>query len=225
MAVAVRAVGAVASAATAISPGLPAGTVAGDILVMFVETNNQAITVSGWTEAANSPQSAATASTRLTVFWKRAVGGDATTTSDSGDHQIGRIIGFSGCVLSGDPFDVTAGAVEATSDTSGSIPGAVTITPNCMVIAACCTTQDGNSTAEFSGWTNANLTSLTELIDNTVNTAGGGGIGVATGLFTGPGNYGATTVTLVNASAKGLWSGALKPDVVTSNNTNFFLVF
>lgn len=220
MAIAVRAVGAVASGTTAISPGLPTGTVAGDILVMFLETNNEVITVAGWTAATNSPQLDATDATRLSVFWKRAVGGDATTTSDSGNHQVGRIIGFSGCVTSGDPWNITNGAAEALSDTSGSIPGATTTVANCMVVAACCTGTDVASTAFFSAWTNASLASITERIDNVVIAGLGGGIGVATGIKVAAGTYSATTVTYTTASRKGLWSGALAPDTtqfVTAN--------
>ena len=219
MAIAVRAVGAVAASINAVSPGLPAGTAVGDILVMFVETNNETITAAGWTQATNSPQSDATDVTRLTVLWRRATGTDATTTSDSGDHQIARIIGFSGCVTTGDPWNITAGGTETTSDTSGSIPGATTTTANTMVVAACSTGVDGNSTAIFSAWTNASLVSITEQIDNGTNAGAGGGIGAATGIKSAAGAYSATTVTYSGASRKGLWSGALTPapQVVTAN--------
>jgi hypothetical protein len=81
------------------------------------------------TQVANSPQGTGTtaAGTRLTAFWSRYNGTQGTpTTSDSGDHQLGRIIAIRGAVSSGDPWNVTAGGVEAISDTSGSIPGATT---------------------------------------------------------------------------------------------------
>lgn len=210
MAVAIRAVGAVAYGVGAIAPGLPAGTAADDILVMFLETYDQAITVSGWTQAGNSPQSLTT-DTRLTVFWKRAVGGDATTTSDSGNHQIGRIIGFTGCTTTGNPFNVTAGGTGDGADNQGSIPGAVTDVTDTMVIAACCSGYDMGSdgTAFFSSWTNANLGSLTEQIDNFTTANNGGAIGVATGTWATTGDYGATTVSLATSTTQGLWSGAL----------------
>jgi hypothetical protein len=116
-------VGAVASGAAAITPGLPTGTQENDILILVIETNNQAITVSGWTEAPGSPQLNATDNTRLTIFWKRATSSEsAPTTSDSGDHQIGRIIGIRGCITTGPPFNFAFGSVDTNSNTTGSIP-------------------------------------------------------------------------------------------------------
>lgn len=210
----VRAVGAIASGTGAISPGLPTGTSAGDLLLMFLETSNQAITVSGWTEAPSSPQSDATDATRLTIFYKIAAGGDATTTSDSGDHQIGRIVGITkGTFDAITPFNTSAGGTESTSDTSGSIPGSTTNRANCLIVAACCAGNDpvSNGTANFASWANSNLGSVTERIDNTRTDGNGGAIGVATGTFVGPGAYGATTVTYAVASRKGLISLAVQP--------------
>lgn len=219
MAIAVRAVGAVGTGLGAVTPGLPAGTDVDDILVMFVQTMNQAITVSGWTEAGSSPQSEAGAATRLTVFWKRATGGsDATTTSDSGDHQLARIIGFTGCVTSGDPFDVTAGGSQATPGTALTVPGATTTVANTMVLAAAAVSSDESNTAFFSGWTNANLTNLTERCDNVTLTGAGGGIGVATGEWASIGAYGDTTATMATSNAHAMWSGALKPYVASSGS-------
>lgn len=205
-------VGTLAASVGAITPALPAGTRAGDLLVLFLETQAQAITVSGWTQAANSPQSEAGSATRLTVFWKRASSSEtAPTTSDSGDHQIGRIVGVRGAVLTGDPWNVTAGATEATVDSTGSIPGGTTTVNSCLILAACTTTLDADSTSEFSGWTNANLTGLVEIVDNVSSQGLGGGLGIASGVKTTAGSYGTTTVNYGTASGKALWSGAIKP--------------
>jgi hypothetical protein len=213
------AAGAVASNTTAISPALPAGIATGDILLLFLETANQAITIptpngGTWTQVASSPQStgSGTTATRLTAFWSRYNGTQgAPTTSDSGDHQLGRIIAIRGAVDTGNPWDVTAGGVEAASDTSGSIPGATTTVANTLVVAAIATAlPDASSTAKFSAWTNANLTSVTERTDNTVTAGDGGGLGVATGVRVATGAYGNTAVTLVNASYKAMMSIAIK---------------
>jgi len=89
---------------------------------------------------------------------------------------MGRIIAIRGAVSSGNPWNVTAGGVEAVSDTSGSIPGATTTVTNTLVVTAIATSlPDETSTAKFSGWTNANLTSLTERTDNSVTAGNGGG--------------------------------------------------
>ena len=58
-------------------------------------------------------------STALTVYWSRYNGTQgAPTTSDSGDHQIGRMIAIRGATTSGNPWDVTAGGVDATASTT-----------------------------------------------------------------------------------------------------------
>lgn len=210
--IAVRAVGTVAADVGAITPGVPAGIQHGDVLLLFIETGNQAVTVAGWQAAPSSPANDAL-STRISVFWKRIGESEpAPTTSDSGDHQIGRIVAFSGVVRSGNPFNAAASGSDTTADTTGAIPGAVVAVPNCMVVAACTSAVDGITTTEFSGWTNSNLTSVDEQIDNGTDAGNGGAIGVACGIFPLTGSYGTTDVTLANNSRKALWSGALIPD-------------
>src|SRR3989338_4960512 len=209
-----------ASNAAAITPLMPAGVLQNDILLLFLETANEAVTVSGgsetWTEVTSSPQGTGALGTRLTVFWARASQDAPTppTTSDSGDHQIGVILAFRGAITSGNPWDVTAGGIEATSDTSGAIPGATTTVADTLIVAAIATDlPDANGTANFSAWANANLTSVTEQFDVTRNAGNGGGLGIATGVKATAGAYGNTTVTLANATVKGMLSIALKPIV------------
>ena len=143
------AAGTIASGGAAITPPLPAGLQTNDILLLFLETCNQAITIANqnggtWTEVAGSPVAYGTAgsatATRLTVFWSRYNGTQgAPTTSDSGDHNFGRIIAIRGATTVGNPWDVTAGGTEATVDTSGSIPGATTTVANTLVVTAIAT--------------------------------------------------------------------------------------
>lgn len=210
-------VGTSQSAATAITPGMPASVLANDILLLFIETADQAITVSGgtetWTEVTGSPVSVA-GLTRLTVFWARASQDAPTspTTSDSGDHQTGRIMAVRGCVTSGNPWDVTSTGTEAVSDTSGSITGLTTTVQDCLVVAAMAVdAPTANGTTNFSAWANTDLANVTERIDNTSNQGNGGGIGAATGDRAVPGTVGATTVTLANAAQKAFMTIALKP--------------
>ena len=215
------AAGAVASNAAAITPALPAGIATNDILLLFLETANQAISIPNqnggtWTEVTNSPQGTGTAAgsgaTRLTAFWSRYNGSQgAPTTSDSGNHQLGRIVAIRGAATSGNPWDVTAGGVDATADTSGSIPGATTTLANTLVVAAIATAlPDASGTANFSAWTNSNLTGLAEQTDNTVTAGNGGGLAVARGEKGTAGAYGSTSVTCATAAKKGLLSIALK---------------
>jgi len=214
------AAGSVASGTGAITPALPSGRATNDILLLFLETANQAISITNqnggtWTQVTNSPQSVGSGSTatRLTVFWSRYNGTQgAPTTSDSGDHQAGRIIAIRGATTSGDPCDVTAGGTESTADTSGAIPGATTTVANALVVAAIATSlPDSNGTSNFSAWANADLTSVTERTDNTRSSGNGGGIGVATGVKATAGAYTTTSVTCGTASTKAMMSIAIKP--------------
>jgi fibronectin type 3 domain-containing protein len=215
------AAGAVSSGTATITPALPSGIASGDVLLLFVETANEAVSISNpnggtWTEVTGSPQGTGTAGStsaaRLTAFWSRYNGTQgAPTVSDSGNHQLARMVAIRGAAASGNPWDVTAGGVEATSDTSGSIPGATTTVANTLVVVAVAGSgPDATGTSNFSGWANANLTGLTERTDNTVTAGNGGALGIATGVKTTAGAYGNTTVTLASSAAKGMISIAIK---------------
>lgn len=210
------------SGTATIVPPMPtagAAPAANDILLLVCESENQAITLSvaqGFAEFVLSPQGTGTAgvagSTRLSCFWKRAVGGDvAPTVADPGDHVTGQIHCFSGVRTSGSPWNAGGGGVDTTADTSGSISGATTTSNDCLVVLLCSSSADLLSTAQFSAWSDATLGSVTERTDNTVAAAGlGGGHGMATGTKVVAGTYGPSAVTLATASLKGMLSIALE---------------
>ena len=75
-----------------------------------------------------------------------------------------------------------------------------------------------SSSAQLSGWTNSNLTSLTERVDGGTTSGNGGGFGVATGVKATAGAYGTTTATLSTSSVQGRMSIALKATGGTGNN-------
>ena len=216
------AAGTVASGTGAITPALPSGIATNDILLLFLNTSNQTISISNqnggtWTQVTNSPQGTGTGgssgSVALTVFWSRYNGTQgAPTTSDSGDHQIGRMIAIRGATTSGNPWDVTAGSSNSTSSTSATIPGATTTVANTLVVVACATgLPNTTGTSNFSTWTNSNLSSLTERTDNTQAVGVGGGLGTATGGKATAGVYGNTTVTLATSAKKAMMSVTIKP--------------
>jgi len=202
-------------------PAAPNDPVAGDIALLVCESENEAISLSsaqGFVElGAQANKAAGTAATdpasRLAVFWKRCVGGDtAPTVADSGNHTTGRIYLYSGCIATGNPWDVYAeGNDGGANDLTGVVPGATTTVADCLIVLICSSSYNGTSTTEFSDWTNADLGNILERGDNT-NTAGlGGGHGLATGEKATAGSYGDTTVTLAHTSYKGAMSIALKP--------------
>lgn len=222
------AVGTIASGTTTIAPALPGSIATGDILVLFCESANQAVSISNqaggtWSQASNSGNGTGTAgstgATRLTVFWSRYNGTQtAPTVADPGNHVIGRMYAVRGCIETGDPFHATNGGTEGTSDTSGSISGLTTTIPNCFILSAISTDFDpgANGTAEFSSFANGDLASVTERIDNVRTDGNGGGIGMCSGTKAAAGTIGATTVTHANAGVKSFWMGALAPAQITT---------
>lgn len=211
----VRAVGEYKAGTAAVSPGLPAGTEAGDLLIMVAESGGAgaageatpALTAEGWTAAPKSAQQ--TGNTRLTVLYKIAAGGDATTTNDTGDHQHARIIGIKKGTFGA--FNTSGGGTQAKTK-SVSIPGAETTVAECLVIAcASGDLPDSTSTNQFGNPTNASLTGLAERIDNTTAEGDGGAIYAATGTKTTAGTYSATTNSASTEAVRGVISLALAP--------------
>lgn len=197
----------------AITPGLPSSMQSGDLMLLFVETRNEAVTAaSGWVEAPDSPASNASAlTTRLTVFYQWYTGGTpSTTVNDSGDHQVAQIMAIRGLAGSGNPFDNTANTAGG-NGTSLTFPGETTIRDESLVIVAASTSRDpsGTVTNTFSGWTNADLTSISERIDYASGTAEGGGIGVITAQKATAGAFGSTTATQITSTHWTGWVGVV----------------
>lgn len=211
------------SSLSAVTPPLPTGLQTNDILLLFVETANQAITIPTpnggvWTAVTLSPQGTGTAgaagATRLTVFWSRYNGTQgAPTTSDSGDHQFAQIIAYRGVTTTGNPWDITADSVLAPSSSAVTLPGVTTTVTDTLIVLAVANDTDVNNTAQTSGWANGNLTGVAEIVnaDRNTNTGSGGGFGVATGGKATVGGTGNTTATLLTPSVQAMMTIALKP--------------
>jgi hypothetical protein len=174
-----------------------------------------------WTQVADSPQDSA--ATRLTVFWSRYNGTQTapTASTSTATHICLVTVSFIGCVTDGDPWNVTSGGTDTTSDTSLNATGDTTTVADCLVVVACSTGQDANN-AQFTAWGSNELTpvlptNLPEADDVCTNLGGGGGVGVAYGGKAVAGTYNDTTATLANASTKGFITIALKPAVMTSS--------
>lgn len=215
MAPTVVAVGAAASSTTTITPAFPAGIAAGDWLFIVAEcegvTAPGAYTLpSGWAHVPGSPVQEGT-NTRLWVICRLYDGVfTAPALGDSGDHNIGRMIGIRGCPTTGNPWDVVATAVEAVSDTSATWPGVTTTVDDTLVLEILSTGADTTSTAMLGTLTNANYSSITERMDNWATAGNGGGVGMATGVMATKGATGQSTATLALASTKALMTMALR---------------
>src|SRR3990167_1875184 len=117
-----------------VTPTLPTGTIENDILVLLVEQRDNVVsTVSGYTE--KSANNSGTGD-RYAVFWKRAGASetDPPVTHTGGGSIAAVVIGFSGCVTTGDPFN--AALATTTTPASGTITAneITTTVANSMVI-------------------------------------------------------------------------------------------
>lgn len=213
------ALGAFTSSTGAITPVLPAGIVAGDLLLMFLETHVQTATVptpngGTWTEAPDSPQSngsaGANSSARITVFYSIYNGTQGNpTTNDPGDHISGRIAAFRG-VDKVSPFDVTAGGVNTSTGATVTVNGDTTTVEDCVVVGCGATEDDGDAIGAWTAGTN--LTSFNEMFENTHTTGDEGLIFAWYANRSGAGVYGNSTATMSpSGQARACMSLALRP--------------
>ncbi len=194
-----------ASGGVDLTPGMPAGFLASDILVILVETSNEPVAgVVGYAEHPASPVISAggSSATALQVFWKRAVGGETSpTVPGATNHTIARIAAFSGCVATGNPWDVYAGnnngGVPATSVVW---PSVTTTVPNTMIVNMIAEGRDQTG-GNLTSIANASLTALTERMDSFTDTGDGGGIAMVTGVLAAAGPSGSTTGSSTIGSA------------------------
>lgn len=209
----VRGVGASVAGTGGVTPPLPTGVQKDDILIMYLETENQAVTApTGWAQV-HAPSITTGTPTRLTVLWKRAVAGEtAPNVADPGDHVIARIIAVSGCIKTGNPWNVTGQGTEETSDTSVEFTSVTTTVDQCLVLQAISTGVDVSSTAHASAWANSKLQAVTERMDNWTAEGAGGGFGMATGVKAKAGATGITSATVATAAPKAQSTIALKPE-------------
>src|SRR5438876_3541701 len=213
------------STSTTLSVTWPANAI-GDIGLLIIETQNQAVTLgtnaANWNPVTNSWQGTGTTNntgTRLTVFWSRATStsmGNVGLTGTGMDHQIAQIITFRSVVATGNPWDVTAGDVTASTTTAVSIPGATTTVQDTLVVAIVSNGSDLSAAQIPGSFTNSDLSSVTKRQDNQTTASGGGGFTVATGSKALAGAYGPTSATLGFSSLQGRMSIALRPPITTT---------
>jgi hypothetical protein len=191
------AVGTVAQGTQTANPALPAGQQLNDILIFIAGSAIAPISSgpTGYTQF-----EAETGGTgELRIYWKRSIGGgeasQVVSISPSSTGVMARMLAFRGCVLSGSPIDQTISSFAA-AGTSLTFPVITSTRPQTMVVNACQASQSTSTgTAEFSAWLNANLQSITEIIDNTNTIGNGVGLGAAYGVLPTIASSGATTAT------------------------------
>lgn len=203
-------VGTLTSAGGAITPPFPTGDSprVNDLMVTFIETANQTQSApTGWNEFPNSPQGTGTAgsttATSLQIFWRRFQSGDtAPAYSGAANHKVGQVLVFRNVRTTGNPYDATNGDVLTPADTAVTIPGVTTSVADCLILSIASSGFD-DVAPQFSGWTNANLANLYEVIDSFAIAGNGGGFGMASGELAAAGPTGNTTATLANTFTQG----------------------
>lgn len=209
--------GALSESTVTITPVLPAGILADDILLAFFSTANEAVTIptpngGTWTQVTNSPQGsgvAGGAGSRLTVFWSRYNGVQGNpTTNDPGNHIGGRISAFRGCITAGNPFNISSGAAGSTAAIT--VPGATTTVADCLVVMALTT---GDSSDVLGAPANASFAGIVSLFNSAIGSGNTSRMRVSTGEDAVAGLYGSTTSTTDGDD----WGGmtiALQPPAV-----------
>lgn len=193
-----------ASGNAALTVGAVANVQANDLILLFVESANQAVTQpTGYTQVTSSPVSTGTAAAaggvRLSVYYSFATGADTTTSvADTGDHTCAIKIAYRG-VNTTTPFDVTpVSGIKTPASTSTVFPSITTATNRALIVLSTALDLDANSTTTTGAATNANLTGLAERHDQTVATGVGGGLVIIDGTDAVAGSTGTTTATVTS---------------------------
>ena len=193
---------------------------ADDVLVMIVETANQAVPSwpAGWTEFTNSPQGSGTAAAigavRISAAWHRcAAAGEAAPQLQLGtmNHGIARIFGIRGCITTGNPFDAVAGTTVATT-TAYTMPSVTTTGPDRLIAYIGGFDQDLTTANVFSVTNQGSLDSAVDkVIDSFTSTGVGGGLGMFYGVKRAAGASGTIGVSAIATGAAAFLTIAFKP--------------
>src|SRR6185295_5911134 len=134
--------GATAHGTGALSVALPAGHTTNDLLLLFVQTSNEAVTAPAtYTQLGPQPGNGiiqTLLSNRLAIFWKRDGGSetDPIAVADPGDHAIAYMIAIRGVTTTGDPYQYLGDGIKTTASTTGTAAAASTYVPNSLIIVA-----------------------------------------------------------------------------------------
>ena len=167
-------------------------------------------TPNGWTKKYEYTR---TSYAKFTLFWKRCAassGESAPSIPDVGNTIVAQILCYRGCLASGDPFDVAA---EATDSGTNQTSPTITTTVNNAMVFSCCASP-GPRTA--SGWSNANLVSLTERVDIKTTYGSDGSLHIASGTKAAAGATGTTAYVLDSSGYTKSVTFSIKPQTTYS---------
>lgn len=179
------------------TPSLPASIQNGDLLIAVVSTPNDTTLISAdgdWTllTTTGTGTVGTAGAIDVWVFYARYTGvalGKFSTTD--GRLKCQQVYAFRNAKIP----TISATSVQATAATAWTLPSITTTDADSFVFFAIGNDRDANSTANVSGYTNSNLTNITELHDETVNTGVGGGIATVYAEEATPSSIGTTSAT------------------------------
>lgn len=174
--------------------------IAGDILVIAIETENQAIAApSGFTQFTSytgTPSrgtAGASSGVRMTVFTKVSVGTETTVgIPDSGAHQIAHGYALRG--RAGQAIEIAAAIAGNATGTSGSFTAPANTAADALIAFNVASDRDA-AAANWSGFANAALIDPVEIFDVGTSTANGGGVALFVGGKSTAGSVGNGTAT------------------------------
>jgi hypothetical protein len=221
-----------ASGIGSVTPTLPSHQ-AGDLLVLLIECNNTdtpgLTTANGFTRLPSAaPQVSNTASlpTQADCYIHLCASSSesAPVVADSGDHTNAVVFRIRGNYAAGTETDAISGtptgSALGTASTAVSIPGCTSLHDGCAVFYFASNGRDVASTAAYSGWTNASLAGVTEVIDYLDSSGNGGGFGGAWGTQTTQGATGTMTAAALGvATGQAMICFAVRPDPGVSTAT------
>jgi hypothetical protein len=188
---------------TAAAPTGGSAPVEGDAAYIIVESSDSTTaagtpnTPSGWTKLLEVTSGAgATGVTTLTVFGRIVpAGGQGDVTIDGVGNHCGAAMTVVADHGMGAITDTIIGTVtDHGTGTTGLTTSGITLPhPDCFILWVMGLSDDAADTTNASAQTNANLSSITERIDNTVTAGAGGGLSFCTatcaGTTTGNGTW------------------------------------
>lgn len=203
--------GALVSSATSIAPARPAATQVGDLLIAIIQTSdlaNLSAFDADWpevTEIANGGVSGAAGYAMLHILFRYATltVADDLSIPDLGDHQYGLILAYRGVrVMTASALQfIRATSADGAATTTMTFPGLTTVRADSLIVGIAGLSLDAASTTAASGYTNADLTSITERHDETIALGTGGGVAIFDGYKAVAGTVSATTGTMTSNRA------------------------
>lgn len=194
-----------------LSIALPAGWQKGDIFVL-VMSGGDFDQPRGWHQFMNGGDNSGGSISQF-VWWRRATASETDPVvvhRGNPNERAGICFAIRGAAKRGKPYDVVTRGSGTTA--SWVLGGVTTTVADCLIVSIGSSGADNVTGQRMGAVTNANLTSLTERIDNWSATGNGVGIYVCTGVKASAGATGNTTGTNTAGDAWNYYTIAFKPE-------------